>query len=82
MEAVGGRLAIRLEPRARNARDLIVKEILVRPGDSVAAGQLLMVVEMLKIVVEVTAPRDGRVAVIHVRRDDELQPGDLLLDLE
>lgn len=75
-------LALRVECAFRNARDLVVKEILVRRGDRVEADQLMFVVEMLKIVVEVRAPAAARVRKVFVREGQEVQVGDRLVELE
>ena len=75
-------LVLVVECAMKNARDLVVKEILVRRGDQVAADQLMIVVEMLKIVVEVRAPTAARVRKLFVRPGREVQVGDRLVELE
>jgi glutaconyl-CoA decarboxylase len=56
-----------------------VVSIAVQPGDSVSAGQQLLVVEAMKMQNEVRAPRDGTVTRIVVAPDDTIDAGDLLL---
>lgn len=67
--------------KLKNAYDLKVTDILVKPGDVVEPGQLLMNIEYYKIATEITAPAAGRVSRIHVKLDDEVQVGDRLVDL-
>ncbi len=40
----------------------VVSQILVKPGDTVAAGDKLILLESMKMVIPIIAPRDGRVA--------------------
>jgi acyl-CoA carboxylase subunit alpha len=50
----------------------------VRPGDAVAAGQLMMIVEAMKMEHRITAPRAGVVGDVRARRGDQVSGGDLL----
>jgi biotin carboxyl carrier protein len=54
----------------------------VRPGQQVAKGDLLVMLEAMKMELPVKAPRDGRVTVISCRRGELVQPGVPLLELE
>jgi acyl-CoA carboxylase subunit alpha len=47
-------------------------------GEAVAAGQLLMIVEAMKMEHRITAPRAGTVTEIRVRPGDQVSGGDLL----
>ena len=47
-------------------------------GDAVAAGQLLMIVEAMKMEHRITAPRAGTVTEIRARPGDQVSAGDLL----
>jgi propionyl-CoA carboxylase alpha chain len=47
-------------------------------GDTVAAGQLLMIVEAMKMEHRITAPRAGTVTEIRARPGDQVSAGDLL----
>ncbi|MCC2639093.1 MAG: aceF [Moraxellaceae bacterium] len=62
------------------AADVI--EILVRPGDTVAAEQAIVVLESDKASMEVPCPRAGRVEEIAVKVGQRVQQGDMLLQLE
>jgi biotin carboxyl carrier protein len=43
----------------------VVVEVKVAPGDQVAKGQPLMIIESMKILTVITAPRNGEVARVH-----------------
>lgn len=58
-----------------------VARVHVSAGDAVAAGALLLVMELMKMEVELRAPRDGRVAELHVAPGDVVARGALLLRL-
>ena len=59
-----------------------VWKVLVAAGDSVDAGQPLMIVEAMKMELEVTAPRAGRVMRIRCQPGHQVSPGDPLLWLD
>lgn len=59
-----------------------VLEIKVAPGDSVVRGQVLVVVEAMKMEHAVRAPRDGTVARVSVAAGDMVNPGTALVTLE
>jgi len=54
----------------------------VGPGDAVAQGQLLMIVEAMKMEHRVTAPRAGTVTEVRARPGDQVNGGDLLAILD
>ena len=64
-----------------NAYDLVVTEVMIAVGDAVAADQILITLEYTKVVTEVTTPGPGIVAAIHCEMGDEVQVGDLLIDI-
>ena len=59
-----------------------VEDVAVRPGDRVAAGQRLVVLEAMKMQQAVDAPLDGVVAAVHVRAGQQVAAGALLLTIE
>ncbi|KFZ37939.1 pyruvate carboxylase subunit B [Shewanella mangrovi] len=59
-----------------------VVDVLVNIGDSVTAGQPLLVTEAMKMESEVTAPLAGKVAAINVKKGDRITPGDVLVEIE
>jgi acetyl/propionyl-CoA carboxylase alpha subunit len=58
-----------------------VIEIKVAPGDRVTHGDILIVLEAMKMELPVRAPGDGRVTAIHCRPGDLVQPETSLIDL-
>jgi propionyl-CoA carboxylase alpha chain len=54
----------------------------VAAGDTVAAGQLLMIVEAMKMEHRITAPRAGTVTEVRARPGDQVNGGDLLAVLD
>jgi 3-methylcrotonyl-CoA carboxylase alpha subunit len=54
----------------------------VAPGDTVAKGDELLVVEAMKMENAVRAPRDGRVKSVAARVGDMVSPGVVLVELE
>jgi 3-methylcrotonyl-CoA carboxylase alpha subunit len=59
-----------------------VERITVERGQSVAAGDVLIVLEAMKMELTIKAPRDGRVKTIACRAGELVQPGVPLIELE
>jgi acetyl/propionyl-CoA carboxylase alpha subunit len=59
-----------------------VLRVLVGPGDAVAGGQPLVVVEAMKMEHQVLAPADGTVATVHVTPGQQVDTGQPLLQME
>ena len=64
-----------------NAYDLVLTEVMVAVGDTVAAEHILMTLEYAKAVTEVTTPAAGIVATIHCLKGDEVQVGDRIIEI-
>jgi glutaconyl-CoA/methylmalonyl-CoA decarboxylase subunit gamma len=60
----------------------LVVEILVAPGQSVATGDTLLVLEAMKMQNEITAPIDGTVGDVLVETGQSVNAGDGLLRIE
>lgn len=58
-----------------------VARILVSEGDDIEAGQVLLVLEAMKMETEITAPAAGKVATILVGPGDAVQGGQALIEL-
>jgi len=56
-----------------------VLRILAREGDSIAEGDVLLILEALKMEIEVKAPSAGRVTHVAVASDQQVNSGDLLV---
>jgi biotin carboxyl carrier protein len=59
-----------------------VIKVLVQPGAEVHRGDLLVLLEAMKMELPIRAPRDGRVKALHCRPGELVQPGTALVDLE
>ncbi len=58
-----------------------VARILVADGDEIEAGQVLLVLEAMKMETEITAPAAGKVVVVLVKPGDAVQGGQALIEL-
>ena len=59
-----------------------VVAIKVAAGDTVKRGDILILLEAMKMELPVRAPGDGRVKAVHCRPGDLVQPETALIDLE
>jgi biotin carboxyl carrier protein len=71
----GGPIEIRADLPGR------ITSLLVGPGDQVVAGQALVVIEAMKMLNELRAPRDGQVERTAVGVNQAVELGDLLVVL-
>ncbi len=60
----------------------VVFQITSKPGDAVAAGDPIIVLESMKMEIPVEAPRAGRIKEIMVAEGQTVQEGDTLAVLE
>lgn len=58
-----------------------VARVLVNEGDEIEAGQVLLVLEAMKMETEITAPAAGKVSAILVAPGDAVQGGQALIEL-
>ena len=58
-----------------------ILDVKVKPGDTVKAGDALVVLEAMKMENEIVAPQDGTVATIEVNKGDVVNSGDTLVTL-
>jgi pyruvate dehydrogenase E2 component (dihydrolipoyllysine-residue acetyltransferase) len=61
--------------------DVEIIEILVKPGDTVAAEQGLITLETEKATMDVPSPAAGRIGALKVRVGDRVSKGDVILSL-
>jgi pyruvate carboxylase subunit B len=57
-------------------------KILVNPGDSIKEGEKIMILEAMKMEIDIVAPIDGVVASINVKVNDSVIDGQLLATME
>ncbi|WP_415890380.1 dihydrolipoyllysine-residue acetyltransferase [Neptuniibacter sp. SY11_33] len=70
-----------LIPDLSGATDVDVVEVLVKDGDTVSEGDSLIVLETDKASMEVPAPKSGVVVSMKINVDDQVNEGDLLMEL-
>src|SRR5262245_28291351 len=80
-QAGRGTVAVNV-PDIGDAKDVEVIEVLVKPGDTVAADQSLITLESEKATMEVPSPAPGRVKEITIKVGDKVSQGTPILTLE
>lgn len=59
-----------------------VWKVVAAEGAEVSDGDTLVILESMKMEIPVTAPSAGRVKKIHAREGDNVQEGQLLIEVE
>jgi methylmalonyl-CoA carboxyltransferase small subunit len=59
-----------------------VAKVLVEEGEEIASGQVLLILEAMKMETEITAPKAGTVARILVEKGTAVQAGEGLIELD
>lgn len=59
-----------------------VVDIMVKEGDTVAIGDPVFVIEVMKMETEIKAQVAGRVFSIHIQKGDRVTPGEALIQIE
>ena len=59
-----------------------ILNIKVKAGDDVKKGDVLLVLEAMKMENEIMAPRDAKVAGVHVNKGDSVESGKALVSLQ
>jgi methylmalonyl-CoA carboxyltransferase 1.3S subunit len=60
----------------------IVASVVAQPGQTLQVGDVLLVLEAMKMETQVTAPVAGRAATIKVKGGDSVQSGQILVEFE
>lgn len=58
-----------------------ILDVKVKPGTAVKAGDILVILEAMKMENEIVAPQDGTVAAINVNKGDTVNSGDVLVSM-
>ena len=58
-----------------------LQDIKVNVGQSVKAGDVLVIIEAMKMENEVVAPKDGKISAIYCQKGTKVNSGDTLLDI-
>lgn len=58
-----------------------ILDVKVKAGDSVKAGDTLLILEAMKMENEISAPQGGTIASVNVRKGDVVNSGDLLITM-
>ena len=59
----------------------LVSQLFVKPGDNVAIGQKLLILEAMKMENEINSPLAGIVNNIHIKSGDKVEKGELIMDI-
>ena len=59
-----------------------VIEVRVRSGDAVEEGQVVALMEAMKMETEIQAPISGTVIAIHVAKGDTVNPDETLIEIK
>ena len=59
----------------------VVLKVQVQQGQAVKAGQVLVILEAMKMENEILAPQDGTVASVNVNKGDTVNSGDVLVSM-
>ncbi|MCA9918905.1 MAG: hypothetical protein KC445_13180 [Anaerolineales bacterium] len=60
----------------------VVADILVNVGDAVQAGDKLILLESMKMIIPIQAPHSGTVTALHCAKGDSVQAGIPLIELD
>ncbi len=60
----------------------VVFQVMAQPGDAVAAGDPIVVLESMKMEIPVEAPRAGRVVEVRVKEGETVQEGETVAVLD
>jgi len=58
-----------------------ISSLQVQPGQAVKKGQLLGILEAMKMENEILAPRDGKIQMVRVEQGQTVMRGDLILEI-
>jgi glutaconyl-CoA/methylmalonyl-CoA decarboxylase subunit gamma len=59
----------------------VILELKIKNGDTVKAGQVMLIMEAMKMENNIVAPADGTIKDIKVSKGDNVMEGDLLIEI-
>jgi len=59
----------------------LILDVFVKEGDTVQAGQDLLLMEAMKMENHIQAPHNGTVKKLYVKKDDNVMEGDVLVEI-
>jgi len=59
-----------------------IVDVKVKPGDTVNAGDGVLVIEAMKMENEIQAPKSGIVLAVHVKKGDSVTPDETLIEIQ
>ena len=59
-----------------------IVDVLVKEGDTVEAGDPVLIIEAMKMETEVKAPIGGKVVATHIKKGDRVTPSEVLIEIE
>ena len=71
----------RIEGSLSAAIPAVVMQILIAPGDFVSAGEKLILLESMKMIIPIQAPYDGLVTAVYCQEGESVQAGEQLIEL-
>lgn len=60
----------------------VVVRLVAQPGQMLQAGDVLLILEAMKMETNITAPSAGKASVIHVKPGDAVQAGQVVVEFE
>lgn len=60
----------------------MVLKVLAQPGARVARGEILVLLEAMKMEMAISAPADATIAAVHCREGERVQPDTVLVEFE
>lgn len=58
-----------------------ILDIVVKPGDEVKRGDILLILEAMKMENEIVSPQDGVIASVNTLKGESVNSGDLLVSI-
>lgn len=60
----------------------VIQDIVVQPGQRVKWGESMLILEAMKMRNDVTAPHDGTIKAVHVKKNERVMKNQLLIEFD